>query len=82
MLKKTITPDPNHRSFHYKKQPTFKGSNREIRGKILRLKIIQPAISVLELSSRIQESPEKIQEIITKMEQEGFFKKTGKKKGQ
>ncbi|MHA1110169.1 MAG: A/G-specific adenine glycosylase [Promethearchaeota archaeon] len=78
MLKKTVKPDPNHRSFHYKKQPKFKGSNRELRGKILRMKITEPTITIEELSKKINQPILKIRELVTKMEQEGFFKGSDK----
>jgi A/G-specific adenine glycosylase len=74
-LKKTLKPDPNHRSAHYKKQPKFKGSTRELRGKILRLKMKTPSISIEELSVHLKQPKAKVNEIVTKMEQEGFFKK-------
>jgi A/G-specific adenine glycosylase len=35
VMLKTLRPDPNTRSKHYKKQAPFKGSRREVRGKIL-----------------------------------------------
>ncbi len=35
VMLKSVRPDPNTRSKHYKKQAPFKGSRREVRGKIL-----------------------------------------------
>lgn len=32
-----MVPNPNKKSIHHKKQPAFKGSNREVRGAIVRL---------------------------------------------
>lgn len=75
MLKKSVSPDPNHRSFHYKKQPKFKGSDRELRGKILRLKITNDSITIDQLSQELEQPVKKVSELVTKMEQEGFFKK-------
>jgi A/G-specific adenine glycosylase len=74
-LKKNLKPDPNHRSAHYKKQPKFKGSDRELRGKILRMKIANTSITIDELAQKLQQPVRKVKEFITKMEQEGFFKK-------
>lgn len=82
MLKQTIKPDPNHRSFHYKKQLKFQGSNRELRGKILRIKIAIPTITVKELSQKLEQPELIIRDLITKMEHEGFFKKSNKKTSQ
>lgn len=73
MLKKTIKPDPNHRSYHYKKQPKFKGSDREMRGKILRMKIANTTITIDELSQKLQQPVKKIKALVIKMKQEGFF---------
>ncbi|MBN2156138.1 MAG: A/G-specific adenine glycosylase [Candidatus Lokiarchaeota archaeon] len=76
MLKKTLQPDPNRRSYHYKKQPKFEGSNRELRGKILRLKITNPEITNITISQKLKSPLEKINELVTKMEEEGFFEKS------
>ncbi len=81
-LKKMVKPDPNHRSFHYKKQPKFEGSTRELRGQILRLKIDNPSITIDDLSKIVQKPLIKVQKIVTKMKQEGFFKNSDKNTSQ
>jgi len=73
MLKKRVKPDPNHRSLHYKKQPKFEGSTRELRGLILYQKLSNPNISVEELSKIIKQPTSKLRDIVMKMEDEGFF---------
>jgi A/G-specific adenine glycosylase len=82
MVKKTVHPDPNHRSVHYKKQPKFKGSNRELRGKVLRLKIATPDITIDKLSEKLNQPEAKVREIVTKMEDEGFFRNSDQKTSQ
>jgi A/G-specific adenine glycosylase len=72
-LKKSVKPDPNHRSHHYKKQSKFKGSNRELRGHILRLKIDQPTITIEQIADQLHKPVELIKKIFAKMGEEGFF---------
>ena len=73
MLKKQH-PELHKRSKHYKKQAPFKGSNRQIRGKILKLLIKSSEISLNYLSETLNIDPEKLRLILSQMEKEGFLK--------
>jgi A/G-specific adenine glycosylase len=73
MLKKTH-PELNKRSTHYRKQSQFKGSTRELRGKILRHLLNNPEILISNLSKRLKINSESIHKILTQLEKEGFVK--------
>jgi A/G-specific adenine glycosylase len=78
MLKKTH-PELNKRSSNYRKQSPFKGSSREIRGKILKILTNESAIVESTLSKKLQLSIGKLRPIIQQLEQEGFIKRDGNK---
>ena len=74
MLKKTY-PDLNKKSAHYRKQAPFKGSNREIRGKLLKLLLKNRTLKISELKNKLKDvSSKKLMTILTQLEQEGFIK--------
>jgi A/G-specific adenine glycosylase len=74
---RNLKENPNRKSAKYKKQSPFAGSNRQIRGKILRLISEQQNIPVKELAGQLNTSNEKIREIIDQLCSEGFIKKKG-----
>ena len=76
MLKKRHQ-NPSRKSAHYKKQGPFKGSNREIRGMILRVLLTKPHCSEQELMQSLGGDPERIHGILIMLKKEGFVKKTG-----
>jgi A/G-specific adenine glycosylase len=76
-LKKTV-PDPNQRSVHYKKQAVFEGSDRKIRGMILRLLISGPVMQD-EIFLHLPEDPARINRIIAALEKDGFIIREGRK---
>lgn len=74
MLKKTH-PELNKKSAHYRKQPSFKGSNRQIRGEILRILIKNKAVNISDLETRIPTvDSKKLRGILAQLENEGFIK--------
>jgi A/G-specific adenine glycosylase len=73
MLKKTH-PELNKRSVHYRKQSKFKGSNREIRGKILKLLIASSSLTETEMLSELEINSIKLKEILNLLIAEGFIK--------
>ena len=75
MLKKTY-PDLNKRSAHYRKQAPFKGSNREIRGNILKILINNDnIIKKSELLKKLKGiTSEKLKMILDQLEKENFIK--------
>jgi A/G-specific adenine glycosylase len=65
-------PNPNRRSKHYTKQAAFTGSQRQLRGALLRLHLENPAITVEELIRHTGASPEKVQAVREALIAEGF----------
>ncbi len=73
-LPKTIT-NPNRRSAHYAKQSKFEGSNRQIRGKILKALITHSSITFSGLKKQIKTEDDLLQNILTGMVREGLIQK-------
>lgn len=71
--------NPNRRSAHYRKQSPFHGSNRQIRGMILRALTQESPISEHDIMQKLQMCPEKLRNNLLQLEKEGFIKKRQKK---
>ncbi len=69
----TLEQNPNRRSKNYRRQPSFIGSDRELRGKILRFLITHRFASVRQITREISEPPARIQKIISGLSKEGFL---------
>ena len=77
MLKKKF-PDLNKRSSHYRKQSPFKGSNRQIRGLILKNLIEKNILKEAELmKTLINITKQKLRKILDQLEKEGFIERKG-----
>jgi A/G-specific adenine glycosylase len=77
MLKKSYE-NPNRRSAHYRKQDPFHGSNRQARGKVLKLVLEKREITQKEITAELAAPSEKIANALKQLLQEGFLKKQGK----
>ena len=71
MLKKTH-PELNKKSAHYRKQAPFKGSNRELRGKVLKTLINDSEILESDLSKKLKVEIKKLKIVIEQLKKEGF----------
>lgn len=71
MLKKRVK-NPGRRSAHYTKQKPFEGSNRQIRGKILKW-LSTDSYNKNELISKIDADSERVLTILNQLEKEGFI---------
>ena len=76
-VKKKIR-NPNIRSAHYKRQSKFSGSDRELRGKILRILLARRKISVDLLAREFALPPERLRKIVADLIREGFLSKKGR----
>jgi A/G-specific adenine glycosylase len=76
-LKKSV-PNPNRRSAHYTKQSAFEGSDRKIRGEILRALVSQKQMTATEITYGHEEDTERVIRILQALESEGFIRKSGK----
>lgn len=72
MLKKTH-PELNKRSKHYRKQKKFKGSSRQLRGKVLKLILKKSDIKIKELYKELNFDKKRIDKVISQLEKEGFL---------
>lgn len=73
MLKKNLL-NPTRKSAHYYKQSKFEGSNRQLRGRILKALIAKDGISKGELYKAVNNDKNKIQKNLEQLENEGFIK--------
>jgi len=69
----------DRRSAHYKKQAPFEGSDRQIRGAILRLLTTKPLISEAQIVRELGAAPQRVRKNLDDLRQEGFIKRKGKK---
>ena len=67
--------NPNRRSAHYQKQSPFQGSNRQIRGMVLKLLVREPDISEHQITQKLHIHEEKLKNNLTQLVKEGFVKK-------
>ena len=74
MLKKDHQ-NPNRRSAHYQRQAPFEGSDRQIRGMILRALTTESPISQREIIRRLGMDPERVKNNLIQLQKEGFLKK-------
>ncbi|MFW9989507.1 MAG: A/G-specific adenine glycosylase [Candidatus Odinarchaeota archaeon] len=73
MLKKNH-PELNKRSAHYKKQAPFKGSTRQVRGKLLKLLIKEGQMEITKIQEHSKLRYDKrIEKILNQLKQEGFI---------
>lgn len=75
---RALNKNPNRKSSQYKKQSPFAGSNRQKRGKILRLVSQEGKIPLKNLAGELHTSDDKIREIIDQLCDEGFMKRDGR----
>lgn len=74
MLKKTVQ-NPNIRSAHYQKQSPFQGSNRQIRGMLLKTLIRHSPATKLRLIELTKQKPDQVSEFLNQLLKEGFIYK-------
>ena len=75
MLKKTLK-NPSRKSKHHAKQSKFEGSDRQVRGAILKMLIKDPSLSDEAFIGAISREAPKIKKILSDLEQEGFIRYT------
>ncbi len=75
MLGANAAKNPNRRSAHYAKQSMFSGSDRELRGKILRLLLARKKIPQSRLFETMPQPKVRIKRIVNDLEREGFILK-------
>ena len=76
-----IVVNPNRRSAHYAKHAPFKGSNRELRGKLLSVFIEKKRAPISVLASELDVPQRRVVAVVRELEGEGFVKASGKATG-
>jgi len=70
---KASVQNPNQRSRHYTKQKTFEGSDRKIRGEVLKRMLEEKTGTPEVFAEEMNEDPERVRRIMGAMTDEGFF---------
>jgi A/G-specific adenine glycosylase len=78
-LLKTTAQNPNRKSAHYRRQESFEGSRRQLRGKVLKKILTNPSVTESSLVRHTGKSPETIREVLRQLRKEGFIAKRGKR---
>lgn len=76
MLKRAA-PNPNRRSAHHQRQAPFAGSDRQIRGQILKALLGSPALSQGDLVQAVGQDPGRTTGLIHTLIKEGFLEQEG-----
>lgn len=69
----SMRDNPNKKSSHYAKQSKFAGSDRELRGKIIKLVVAQKSVAEKRLAGELAESPARIKKVLQSLEKETFI---------
>lgn len=69
---KSIFPNPTRRSTQYSKQSQLEGSNRQVRGLILKALSHYPRLTQNQLVSYLDLAPERVDKALTQLIKEGF----------
>lgn len=77
MLKK-VRPNPSRRSRHYKKQAPFEGSDRQVRGRILKLLLEEPGLTGAAIEKRLEDEG-RVKDILARLLAEGLVTRKGKR---
>jgi len=67
--------NPNRRSAHYQRQSPFRGSNRQVRGMILKALTQESRVSECEIAQKLQVNPEMLKKNLVQLQKEGFVKR-------
>jgi A/G-specific adenine glycosylase len=65
--------NPNVRSKHYVRQSQFAGSDRELRGKLLKLLLNETGIVPMAIAKSLHEKPNKVRRVVSGLVREGFL---------
>jgi A/G-specific adenine glycosylase len=70
--------NPNRRSAHYQRQGPFENSNRQIRGRILKVLVEESPLTPSQIAKRAGMDPERVKQNLMELTNEGFIRKQGK----
>jgi A/G-specific adenine glycosylase len=69
--------NPNRKSAHYTKQSTFENSNRQVRGRILKLLVKEAPLTRARIIKKTGMDQERVKANLHLLEEEGFIRKRG-----
>jgi len=69
--------NPNRRSAHYTRQSPFENSNRQVRGRILKVLVADAPLTALQIVKKVGMDAERVKNNLVQMEKEGFIRKKG-----
>jgi A/G-specific adenine glycosylase len=78
MLKKEFA-NPARRSSHHKKQSRFEGSNRQLRGRILKLLTASESLTKVAIAKVLNAEIATIEVNLADLEREGFINRVGRR---
>jgi A/G-specific adenine glycosylase len=70
--------NPNRRSAHYQRQSPFENSNRQIRGRILKVLVEESPLTRSQIMKKSGMDPERVKLNLMELSSEGFIRKQGK----
>lgn len=71
--------NPNRRSAHYVRQGPFEGSNRQVRGRILKTLVAESSLSAAEIVKKTGMDRGPVMKNLADLEGEGFIRKQGRR---
>jgi len=74
---KSIMPNPSRKSRHYAKQSPFKGSDRELRGRILRILTAGGPLRAAALAARLRETDTRVARTVRTLLKDGLIRRRG-----
>jgi A/G-specific adenine glycosylase len=69
--------NPNRRSAHYTKQGPFENSNRQVRGRIIKVLVKESPLTMSQVVERTGMERERVKTNLVQLAKEGFIKKKG-----
>jgi A/G-specific adenine glycosylase len=69
-------PNPSRKSAHHTRQSAFEGSDRQVRGAVLRALMKQNSAGIAALGQTLTVEPARMRRIVAQMIAEGFIEKT------
>lgn len=77
MLGKRNNENPNRRSTRYAKQSRFRGSDRELRGKILKLLVTDGSLILQKIAKRLKEPVSRTHRVLITLQKDGLVTRVG-----
>ncbi|MGD0081379.1 MAG: A/G-specific adenine glycosylase [Methanoregula sp.] len=74
---KKVVPNPNRRRRHYARQSAFEGSDRQVRGMVLRLLLAKGEMAQDEIAGNCSSDKERVLKVLAGLERDGFIRRKG-----